>query len=501
MKPSFNVLTDGWIPVVDMEGNHKLLGIKEATTQAHNLREISDVSPMREYAIYRFWGVFLMDALRPQTGNEMRQLLKNGKFREEDIEKYISVCQEEGVSFDLFDEKRPFMQTPFRAEWDKTKKPVSTLDYTIPNGNNHTHFDHRNNTEIVFSYGEAFQSLLAAQVFCTSGAQGYPSGVNGAPPYFTLIRGKNLFQTLVYSMIAKESIKFFDDIPVFWRNQHIVVEPKKEIVHTSYLYGMLFPARRILLIPDEKTQTVKSVYFSQGLNYTQKDHWTDPHVTYYESKQKQRCTCKPICEKLKRGKNECLGLSFVKPIWQNLNHFIGENKSWIFSQYIKLKDYVVNHGGYVSLTVYGVRTSQASYLTEVRQDFDIPEVMFQDIDFSLAVEDAIKTAESIGSALYLSLTHKELPPQIAAQALYDFYDKCGMRLLGLCDDLAREDADFEVCSRKWFEQVLDPCARRAYKQALEQCTLRGKALMQVTKQQGILFAELSKIRKENQKNG
>ena len=37
--------------------------------------------------------------------------------------------------------------------------------------------------------------MLAAQIFCTAGAQGYPSNVNGAPPWFTLIRGKNLFQT------------------------------------------------------------------------------------------------------------------------------------------------------------------------------------------------------------------------------------------------------------------------------------------------------------------
>ena len=43
---------------------------------------------------------------------------------------------------------------------------------------------------------------------------------------------------------------------------------------------MLFPARRVLLLPRAETQTVQQVYFSQVMNYLAPANWTDPHVTY-----------------------------------------------------------------------------------------------------------------------------------------------------------------------------------------------------------------------------
>lgn len=93
--------------------------------------------------------------------------------------------------------------------------------------------------------------LLTAQIFCTSAAQGYPSNVNGAPPWFSLVQGGNLFETLVRNMVYRDQIKVpFDDPPVFWRNT-AVVESKKAVAQTSWLYGMLFPARRIHLLPRE----------------------------------------------------------------------------------------------------------------------------------------------------------------------------------------------------------------------------------------------------------
>ena len=66
MRETFQVLTDGWIPVVDLDGNQRKLGILETLEKAHTLREISDASAMVEYSLYRFLSVFLMDALRPE---------------------------------------------------------------------------------------------------------------------------------------------------------------------------------------------------------------------------------------------------------------------------------------------------------------------------------------------------------------------------------------------------------------------------------------------------
>lgn len=483
MKSKFDVIKQGWIPVVDSSGQKKLLGIRDTVLQAHELREISDGSPMVEYAVYRFLIAFLMDAIRPKDFDAINTLLESGAFDAEVVDAYISQCRAEGVSFDLFDAERPFMQAPFCAQWDTVRKPVSTLDYTIPNGNNHTHFDHRENREIAFSYDEAMRMMLAVQLFCTAGAQGYPSGVNGAPPYFVLIRGKNLFQTLVYSMISTEQTRDFDSMPVLWRNE-MVIEPKKQVTNVSWLYGMQFPARRILLIPDEETETVREVYFCQGLNDTAVDNWTDPHVTY-RSNEKGRFPWRPNHE---------------KAIWRNLHDLIGDNKSLIVAQYPELDEQLLK-SKYIPLTVYGVQTNNANYLSAIRQDFDIPETMLQNRSCVQHIKKDIQWAEQTASALRKALTHEEMSPQNVAQAEAEFYNACGTALLRLCkEDLTAEHPNYQECRRKWVEDVIETEAKAAWDRAMKRTLLRGQSLMDVTKQQGILFAALKKIRKENQAN-
>lgn len=62
--------------------------------------------------------------------------------------------------------------------------------------------------------------------------------MNGAPPWFTLIRGKNLFQTLVFGMIEVDRIDLpLDRPPVLWRNPDEVVS-KQKVARTSWLFGM-----------------------------------------------------------------------------------------------------------------------------------------------------------------------------------------------------------------------------------------------------------------------
>ena len=80
MRPSFNVLDRGWIPVVTADGSIQELGIRETLAKAHELREISDPSPLEEYSVYRFLSLFLMDALRPKKISSIRRLLKTGCF-------------------------------------------------------------------------------------------------------------------------------------------------------------------------------------------------------------------------------------------------------------------------------------------------------------------------------------------------------------------------------------------------------------------------------------
>ena len=73
---------------------------------------------MVEYSVYRFLIVFLMDMLRPEDEEVLEELLDEGQFDWDTIQRYVRQCEQEGVSFDLFDSERPFLQTRYRADWE-----------------------------------------------------------------------------------------------------------------------------------------------------------------------------------------------------------------------------------------------------------------------------------------------------------------------------------------------------------------------------------------------
>ena len=462
MKPSFDVLQEPWIPVVTFEGETLEVGILDALLRSPEWKEIQDPSPMVEYSVYRFLIVFLMDALRPETPVDLEELLYAGQFDESAIQDYITLCHSEGVSFDLFDPDRPFMQTSVDKNWDKQRKPVTTLDYTVPNGNNHIHFDHRRKHE-VYDPGKAMRMLLTAQIFCTSAAQGYPSNVNGAPPWFSLVQGGNLFETLVRNMVYRDQIKVpFDDPPVFWRNT-AVVESKKAVAQTSWLYGMLFPARRIHLLPREDG-TVAELYFSQGMNYLDPANWRDPHVTYWLT-QERRSNWKPKTE---------------VAVWQNLANLIDTEHQCtpqVLSNY-KSSD----SEAMVVLQLYGVATNQASYLQSEKCALRLPlGIVGNDVAEGF-VQSFIDTAKLLATTVYRALKHKEIPEVCRKQGVQRFYAASEQSLFQGLDLLCDSRAD----PMKLLQETEDKLLARAaacISEELNSLRLRGRAMLETAEAQ------------------
>lgn len=476
MNASFNVLTQGWIPVIDLEGRRQKLGILDTLKNAHRLKEISDASAMVEYSLYRFLSVFLMDALRPKNRETLEDLLEEGAFDPESIDNYIALCKSEGVSFDLFGRERPFLQTPYCAVWDKSAKPAAVLDYTLPSGNNHTHYDHRKEANFALQYDEAARLLLPAQLFCTAGAQGYPSNVSASPPYYTVVQGRNLFETLVYSLCLTNRIDIpIDDPPVLWRNME-PVEPKREVTKTSWLFGMLFPARRILLIP--RDGVVPEVYLCQGLNFVAKESWNDPFVTYRITKD-GRIPWRPNQE---------------KAIWRNLNDLVdvkGKKAPYVLRQYFELEKESEN----AAVSLYGVQTNQASYLGMFHFDLEIPVHLTQDEVRIQCIEQCIKAAEELAKALRRSLEGtQEIPRGVVAQAVQEYYDLCEREFWAFCNrSLGTEEADLLPAYQAW-------CAYAAHtaKIVRERTTLTlrlsGHALAQVARNEREIAITIKKIR-------
>lgn len=466
MRASFHVLTEGWIPVIDLENSRQKIGILDTLKNAHKLKEISDASPMVEYSLYRLLSVFLMDALRPGSVEDIEDLLERGSFDPQVIDDYISLCEFEGVSFDLFDPNRPFLQTPYQAQWDKVKKSVAELDYTIPHGNNHTHFDHRKGEKVSMNFDEAARFLLPAQLFCTAGMQG-PSNVSASPPYYTVVKGRNLFETLVFSLSALNRIDIpFDDPPVLWRNTD-VVEPKKEVTVTSWLFGMLFPARRITLIQGE--EGVSEIYMCQGLNYVVKDSWNDPFVTYRVTKT-GRVPWRPDHE---------------KAVWRNLNDLVDvKNKKapYVLRQYFELE----KKSEEASITLYGVQTNRAEYLGVFHFDLKIPVLLTQDDDHIRCLTQCIEVSEQMADALSCSITGiLEIPGNVVSQAVQSYYAHCEQNFWSFCNSISVKAVDLLMELVAWRDFSIQT-AKRVREQVLADLHLSGHAMVKAAKREKMI---------------
>lgn len=477
MSVSFNVLDDPWIPVACKDGSRELLGIRETLRRAPELNEISAVSPLEEFSVYRFLSVFLMDALRPKRSSSIRELLKHGSFDMEQIEAYISLCESEGVSFDLFHEKRPFLQAAYAEQWDKEPKPVSSIDCFMPSGNNHVHFDHEHVGQKSVPADKAARLLLTIQQFCTAGAQSYPSGVNASPPYFGVVKADSLYETLVYSLLPIQSIEIpFDEPPVIWRSSESIV-PKKKVGQTSWMRGMLFPARRVSLIPPQEGSEITQVYLSQGENFVNKETWTDPFVSY-RTLETRRVPLRPKAE---------------KPVWRSLFDIIdvkGKHASQLLTQYIRLAD-----TDYACITLYGVETNQASYLNVMRHDLRFRMDITQREDAVALLKKSVNTAERLAIIMHRCLRDDNIVPENAANdAVNGFYGRCEKQFWQLCEECVQADS-VQALYLDWCKAI-GQYALDAYSSAMQNVNLRGRAMAKAAQQQRWLSAEIRKIKEE-----
>ena len=475
---SFDVLEEGWIPVETLDGKRELLGIRQVLKRAHTLRAIRDASPLIEYSLYRFMQVFLMDALRPEDSFKLEDMLETGRFDMEAIDAYIAACEAEGVSFDLFDEKRPFLQVPYEEKWDaKTIKPIQTLDCTLPSGNNHVHFDHRGKNQFAMQPPEAARLTLETLLFCTAmGAKGYPSGVNASPPYYAVIDGRNLFETLCYTLIPINEIKIaLDQPPVLWRYQE-AIEPKKVVTSTSWLLGMLFPTRRIHLIPEDDGAKIQSVYLSQGMNYINKDAWTDPCVTY-RYLDSGRVPLRPQRE---------------KAVWRNFYDLIdvkNQHAPAVLRVYQE-----INMSRTIHMTLYGVETNNANYLQVMRHTLQFPVELAECETYVRWMRNMNEDAEALARSLKKALENpKVLPTHVASSAVQRYYDGCEQSFWKLCCIFSGAEEDVETTYTEWINEI-SKYARKAYEQALTSIELSAKELVAISKSEYILVNGIMNVK-------
>jgi len=404
----FNVLTDPWIPVERVDGSQEMLGIADTLAHAHELHGIVCRSPLETYAVKRLLTAFLMDALKPQERAELKALFRAEHFPVDRINDYIALCEAEGASFDLFDEKRPFMQAAYDEALDKEKKkPVAVLVHEFPSGNNHVHFDHRLQTEHRLTYAEALRALCASYVFCTSGLSG-PSSVNNTPCTYILCDEDNLFRTLVLGMVSKSECGKIpmDDLPVAWRSDKKIV-PAEQCADMSVLAAFTWMPRRVTLIPDAEEGYVKEVYIQPGLNFLGNGRWMDPHVAYRKNKKEEWYSVKP-----QSGREFWRDIGMIAAAYQ-------ENASHIPPLAVAHYEKITNRQeSLVRLNMTGLVTNQAQYLSLQCETLSLPPAILEIPEKGEFLREKMMLIESIAGCVESSYGKLEASAARQLLALY-----------------------------------------------------------------------------------
>lgn len=486
----FDIRTEPWIPVQDMvTGDVREVGLRELLDHAQEYRQISGENAMETYSIYRFLSVFLLRIYQPEDWEAKYEMLEEGRFAMKRVEDYFCQCELEGISFDLFDAKRPFMQAEPDAAYDtdKTIKSIASLDGTRASGHNSIHYDHTLEVDAEMTPSQAMRGLLVSQIFALYTTGEYPYNVYGAPPMFFLPEGRNLFETLVLSMpIAGAS----DMGKPVWENPREII-PKEDVASAKQLYGMLFPARRIRLCPPVDGK-VRLMYYQPGLHFIGFSGWRDPHVARWLNKDGDFVSIKP---------------SMDKEPWRNLislNQFYQDGAPPVLHDFSQILQEDIHHD--MPVMMFGLATLKASLLGLQQGKIHLDNRIVADADKVEALVKALGLVESFGKRLASKKSELAaiLAPEDSGRGQHEadvyrhrYFAYCEGKIPWYMDKLAQaaDLDDYHVLKRKWQELLLTG-VRRLVQEAEHIYCFRAADLIRAQQQERFLFASLYKILRE-----
>ncbi len=241
-QPSFNLLTNPWIPVVGLSGGTAEVSLLTLFRDAHRIRRVIGDIPQLELPLIRlcvaimyraFAGGFERELRRSEMRKAWEALWLKGSFPMEALEDYLDEYKE---GFDLFG-ARPFFQVPGLAYSSKDKEfdPIRELIADVPKDAKYLFSMRARNAPGDISYAEAARWLLFFNSYDFAGIKtpvvGNSSARNGKvyPPKGypgtgwlgsiggVFLEGNNLFETLMMNFVMYDTA--FPD-RVLFENEH-----------------------------------------------------------------------------------------------------------------------------------------------------------------------------------------------------------------------------------------------------------------------------------------
>ena len=397
MKDLYNLFDEPWIDVLNKDLTYSSCGIKELLLKAHEIIELSEATPLTKYGIYRFLIALVMDAFDINDQEILEDFIVDKQFSEELIKKY---CQEQRSNFFLFSESHPFFQNPHLKDTIKNKqKSVSSLFQFIPTGYSTILFNHSLEEEHKISPKYCAKALCTLSAFIPVGGRGYTASINGRPPWYTLLKGNNLYEILLLNSCCV-SIPLNDSkAPILWKLPSVL--QNDPISQTSTLQGLTWLPRYVYLFPDEGGKCtycgetsdilVSNIAFEQGWSF--KGDWVDPHTSYITSN---------------KGRFP-LSLKSGRKIWRDIGPLLLKTEPGssikfdnpiVVQQFLSLENREILPDDYqMILEAYGIRTDQAKYLEWFEETLSLPLKILRNPFLSAQIQPAIDKANKVESLL------------------------------------------------------------------------------------------------------
>ena len=394
-SPSFNVLTEPWIPVIRLDGTQEELGILPCLEQAHELREIRDPSPIIEFGLHRLLIAFVLDALiqankRPEDALDLKECIAPGQFDVALLHNYSAKC---GSVFDLFDPVRPFLQTPMPKS---SSKPISGMYPVAPSGTNASVWHHHHEDEMTLTAAGAARLLTTVAPFMTAGGAGLSPSINGAPAIYALPMGSNLFETIVLNLPLRRQDTGTGTVA--WRNSRV---PGEERTQATTVEALTWRPRRLQLVPiaaANGTTLVREMKFEKG--DSTRLAWIDSSLAYRYEKDKVT----PV------------RMREARPLWRDAGPLLllsqkttgsGEEKVAYQRPDVVAQSFeVIPSASAVRIAAYGMRTDMKMKVFEwTKATWSVPARLGRSTRLGIVVSAQLDLAKTIADALRDAIKH------------------------------------------------------------------------------------------------
>ena len=316
----YNLIEEPWIPVRDLVGNRRELGILEVLTSAEELATIEDPSPLVTASLHRFLLAVLYRALKgPCDIDEGKKLFREGLPKDK-IKAYLEKWR---PRFDLFDEKYPFGQIPNFVP--KTWRSWTALATEHNADNAKVLFDHVDITASgSINPSTATRWLLATNTFVVSSGKSELTHTGTAPSAGFVMAfpiGKTLLDTLLFCLPPQSKEISTNDFALWEQEPPSIDELKVGIERPIFGYADLYTWRsRSIKLEQDGNGNINYLAFASGIKNCE-TAIVDPNIAYTIIETRDRETKEKIKKKVS------IHLNDDKDFWRYFDSLLPDNSN------------------------------------------------------------------------------------------------------------------------------------------------------------------------------